>query len=568
MILISTILIILLVPVVTAAVMGAPWMDALRGRLWPDSEGGESDEDSAESAGTPVRTVFSEVMEKLQVYPSEMVADSDDDPGCTFDFQGGHFVAMFREKAEDPFVNTFSISYFACYSLPAEHVGRAGTLANAINALVLPVKCSYTVNDEEGDISFSLHCTGMRLPDSGEESVEYMKSLLLTFFRLQRLLFERFEEMKSASPSDVEANRLIFGHQLYALSRMEMTENYPASFADPLWHPASLTIGLFVARMFDMSLPDDDMVMTINGIRMADNAAEIADTPLLAPVVEGEGADARLVADAAFISLRSRVRENREILISLRAEKIDDRLITVRVNAMLSALPVTPFRGPATIENSPEAASVILGVPCVTPEAFLAEAKYMADEMGLIEKCQNPDAAYCLYWGKLLYTDGRLLEADHYLNNAFSALSPKMTNPESVPQATCETFYDICYFLGVVNCALGRYQRAYYFLDLIVNQHRVMWTEQYVICLMALDDPRCPQLIANLLDGVRQQRDSADDSETDAQLTPFIEFLQRQQILLDIKAGETEKAGNALSAILADDPDNSFALFWLSKLKF
>ena len=31
----------------------------------------------------------------------------------------------------------------------------------------------------------------------------------------------------------------------------------------------------------------------------------------------------------------------------------------------------------------------------------------MASELDLLAKCKEPDAAYSLYWGKVLYTDGR-----------------------------------------------------------------------------------------------------------------------------------------------------------------
>ena len=43
----------------------------------------------------------------------------------------------------------------------------------------------------------------------------------------------------------------------------------------------------------------------------------------------------------------------------------------------------------------------------------------MASELDLLAKCKEPDAAYSLYWGKVLYTDGRHFEALHYLTNAF-----------------------------------------------------------------------------------------------------------------------------------------------------
>lgn len=562
---------VVLVPVLTLALARSSrfngWLERFVDRF--EHQGDSSQASTLDESPVPeVEAVFKSLMSRLQVTPEMMPKPADEkdaDTTASFEYQGGHFVAMFRNNEADPFENSMSISYFNCYSLPTEHVNRAGELANIVNNLMLPVKCTYVPNLEEGDVSFSLHSTGIRLADDAE-SVDFIRSLLLCFFRVQRMLFERFEDMKGDFPSEVEANRLIFGHQLYAITRMEINEQ-SKPFSEPFWNPAELTLGKFIDELFGI-LIEPGSVLTINGASVSDDVEVIREFPLLSTVVEGQGHDAHMVADAALISVRSHVRENHEILVSLRAERIDGRLITVRVNAMVSALPVTPFRAPSSEETVADARTVVIGVPCVTPEAFLAEAKYMAEEMGLVNKCKNPDAAYSLYWGKILYTDGRLYEADHYLTNAYSLMSPMMEHPEEVAADTIETFYEICYFLGVVNCALGRYYHAYYFLDLIVNQHRVMWTEQYVACLMAMHDPRCPAMIAGLLENVKRQRDESDeaDEESSSQLTPFIDFMERQQIVLDIRAGKTDKARRTLTAMLTDDPDNSFAIYWLKNL--
>lgn len=561
---ILTLLLLLLVPALTVALGRSTRFTAMLDGILHGKAGAAHHGDA--TATSRIDRDFKALMQRLQVTTADMpTEEGDDDTGVTFEYQGGHFVAVFRNSASDPFENTMSLSYFNCYSLPAEQVGRAGELANTINNLMLPIKCSYGNNAEEGDVSFSLHATGVRVADN-EESANYVKSLLLCFFRVQRLLFERFEQMKSESPSEAEANRLIFGHQLYAVSRMEITEQ-ESPWSEMLFQPSKLTIGEFLFSMFGTPV-DADTSLYLNGHLLSDNHTEFADMPLLSHIIEGEGPTAAIVADAATLTIRSRSHRQREILLSLRAEKIDDRLISVRVNAMQSALPVTPFRAPASVETQPQSRSVVLGVPCVTPEAFLAEAKYMADELGLLEKCQSPDAAYNLYWGKLLYTDGRLPEAEHYLLNAYSVMAAPMQHPEQMSADYCETFYDVCYFLGVVNCAMGRFHHAYYYLDLIVNQHRVMWTEQYVCCLMAMHDPRCRTMIAGLLESVRHQRDEAEESdpESAAQVTPFIEFLERQQIVLDIRDGKTDEARQALTTLLTNDPDSSFAMYWLSKL--
>lgn len=562
MLILLTLLIILIVPVLTVTLQRSSHLFALPFRLRKKEPA---------SAPSPVETLFREAMASLQVALTEIPQSAEDesdpnpDKSLSFEYQGGHFIAILRIGSGEPFENSMSVSYFSCFSIEAEYVDRAGELSNRVNSLMLPIKCTFTESVEEGDISFSLHSTGIRL-SAGSDNAEYLKSLLLCFFRLQRMLFEKFQEIKSSSPSEVEANRLIFGHQLYALSRMEVTEQ-AAPASDPVWDVSSIQFGTFVNDLFCVVI-DSDSKLYLNGKMLSDSTEEIIEYPFLQTVVSGSGANASVIASSATLSLRARSRESHELILSLSAEKIDDRLITVRVNALLSALPVSPFRAPASEEAMAQARTLVIGIPCVTPEAFLAEAKYMAEELSLLEKCKSPNAAYCLYWGKLLYTDGRFIEAEHYLRNAYDSMLPVMAQPDNLSTDTIETFYDVCYFLGVVYCALGRYHDAYYYLDLIVNQHRVLWTQQYVCCLMAMRDPRCPSMIEGLIENIKAQIDqTADpDGENDSQLTPFIDFLERQLIIIQIREGKTDEARLKLAEILTRDPDSSFALYWLSKL--
>ncbi len=573
MIWIAFLLSIVIVPGVTVALSRShrfgEWLERLMRTKQSDEIVDEVEADEAAIEHPRAEELFRQVMSLLQTEVVFMPKDenaSDDDVNATFEYQGGHFVTVFRNGATDPFDNSLSISYFSCFTLPAAYVARAGELANLVNNLMLPVKCSYSTDVEAGNMNFSLHSTGIRLAGCDDATVAFMRSLLLSFFRLQRMLHERFETIKVESPSETESNRLIMGHQLYALNRMEFTDQQ-TPYADPLWNAMDLTIGGFVNDIFGVAV-DADMVLRIDGHQVTDNPAVISNTPLLESVVTGSGQDAKVISESVVVELRSMVHDGREIVISMRAERIDDRLITVRVNAMMAALPITPYRAPASMESMATSRTVIIGVPCVTPEAFLAEAKYMADELGLVTKCKDPDAAQALYWGKLLYTEGRFIEAEHYLVNAYSVMRTLMEYPENLQVPTVETFYEVCYYLGVVNCALGRYHSAYYYLDLIVNQHRVLWTEQYVACLMAIRDPRCPSMVAGLLESIRKQRDEAEeiDDETASQLNAFIGFLERQQIIMDIRTGKTDRALDSLTKLIADDPDSAFALYWLKQL--
>ncbi len=545
------------VPVITVALMHSGMVKRIFScHKEQETDGGGDGQDELPEVGRR----FVEILGSMQVSCEELPKADGVDHTVSFEYQGGHFFATFRHGDDDPFDNTMSISYFNCFSMPAENMALAESVASSVNGLSLPVKCTFAPSDAEGSLSFSLHASGLRL-GRDDASVQFVRSILICCFHLQRILLDRYESMRTESPSDLVKNRLIYGHQLYAMSRMEITDQ-PAPFADPVWHVADITIGEFLHTLFGYEISENS-VLRLDGKEIASTPDTIAATALLAPVVAGDGPDAQVVSSRAVYSIGSSDREIREVMLNMAAERVDDRLISVRINAMLSAMPMAPFRAPASEESMPQARTVILGVPCVTPEAFLAEAKYMASELDLLAKCKEPDAAYSLYWGKVLYTDGRHFEALHYLTNAFGIMSPLMENPDLVATDVAETFYEVCYFLGVVNCALGRYRDAYYFLDLIVNQNRIHWTEQYVLCLMAMRDPRCPSLLDSLRENIVKQRDEEDGGE---HLDSLMSFIERQQIVLDIRSGNSSGALEKLRKMLEENPDNDFALRWLARL--
>ncbi len=136
---------------------------------------------------------------------------------------------------------------------------------------------------------------------------------------------------------------------------------------------------------------------------------------------------------------------------------LEDRLYNIRIDYARSALPVTPpYRPEGTLENEPMTRSLIMCMHRGGRDLFKAEAEYIAAEEDLIDRCLSGDAAYSLYWGRALYTDGRYLEAEHYLLNAFSIMSGTMQNSEKQSQETCAMFNEICFFLGVTYYQLGR----------------------------------------------------------------------------------------------------------------
>lgn len=541
-----TILTIVAVPLVTVALLRrnelSLLLDKLLRRKRPAAQG--------------AALVMENLLERLQVKPDKsMLPDA-----MPFEFQGGHFVATFRAE-DEPFPRTVSLSYFNCFSCDTAHIELLTLTANHINSLTLPIKCSMTPDNEAAELNVSLHVSGVRLA-ADENSAEYLRQLLLTFFHMQRSLIDYYEKLEEESPSDVIREHLINASTRNLLLNIE--ERYRAEEQKRPHHfePMAMTLGALVRSALDKDMPRGGS-LTVNGTP-AELTADAADVPVLAYVVRGTGADVSPVAHAAELTVTWPDADDLPALhVSLRVESVTERVLMVRVTVTEEGQPLATWRPEGAEELRPHSVTLLVGVPRVSEQSLQAEDDYMAREQGLIEQCKSADAARMLYRGRIMLADKRLLEAVHYLGNAFSLMLPKVDHPEDVEPETLDTFYGLCYALGQAYAEMGLYQRAYYYIDLIVNQNRLQWTRLYVVILMALRDPRLPSLIQSLRDTLQHH---IDENGSDEVVDDFLTFLDRQEILLFIRGGHIREASTLLNAILQRNPDDEFALTLLTRL--
>ncbi len=86
--------------------------------------------------------------------------------------------------------------------MPAENMALAESVANSVNGLSLPVKCTFAPSDAEGSLSFSLHAS-VCVWDAMMLRCRFVRSILICCFHLQRILLDRYESMRTESPSDL-----------------------------------------------------------------------------------------------------------------------------------------------------------------------------------------------------------------------------------------------------------------------------------------------------------------------------------------------------------------------------
>ena len=480
--------------------------------------------------------------------------DRNSDKVILFAFQGGNFVAIYSPDRQFS-----SISFFNCFETTLENLAIVQQVVGIINNRNTPIKATYEPNEDHSAIEVNYHASGLRLQKSKSDA-EYLVNVLRAFFELQRLFIDCFNEQLEEDGNTLIKNAMPPIHSVYTIHRSEMEENGKI-WNGPWYEMPRLTLAELVDRLTG-TIPSENAVIYIEGKPTELKAADYE--PLKALLKEDIDDENPILGDYTYIDIfEPDELTQRNTHIYIRLYNSDNRLFTFNVYAMQSGLAVSAFRPIGSPETLPRAFSSTIGIHRFGPEGYKAEAEYMAQEQDLINLVKSGDAAYSLYWGKVLFTSDRFLEASFYLQNAYDILAPQMNKPSETPSELLEQFFDICFYLSVSFYKLGRYRDAYYYIDIIFQQHRVRWTQQYILTLLALRDPRLELLLSNLREQLAEQ---LSEEEAEPHIEQLIAFIDRQMILVKIQQGKIEEARQALEKQLETSPDDSFALYWLAKL--
>lgn len=526
------------------------------------------------SGRKPVLTLFKEekssagfekYMETLRGVQAEIdhVSDPDEDHDrtVTFKYQGGYFISVYNMDGESPMHDCVSISFFRCFDAPPEQLDNMRRIMNRVAGVASPIKASLHATDEGDKIEVNLHTSGLRFMNPVADA-EYLHTILTGFFDMRRFISSEYEQLTGENPPSAIEDLMPTRHVYHTI--MKTVTEAEAKRWDGIWHEAPKFSLAEILDRLTGSRPTDDATITINGDTTELKAGEYFPLEVIfAEYKDGENADqfAQITVD----TIEPDALMHRNFHVILRGEAVDGRLVMIRVYAMTSGLSQSRFRPIGSPETLPQAFSSAIGIYLNSPENFQAESEYMAEDQGLVERLQNPDAAYCFYWGKTLFSSDRFVEASHYLQNAYDILAPSMTDPTNEPEEKVETFFETCFLLGISYYQTGRYRDSYYYLDIIVNQHRVKWTEQYILTLVALNDPRIESMMDNLR-GNLVSTTEGEDSERPAHIAELIDFIDCQKVMVQIKRGQVDEARHTLEERLRSNPDDPFALHWLATL--
>lgn len=512
----------------------------------------------------PSLEALENVLQKINVQIESEFAQDESDPESAyvirFRYQGGMFQAVLDRANTDERKMTTAIYFMSCFEAKPEHLAALFETVNDLLSFQHPIRPWISVSDDKTSLTVNAAVFGLRISDAkGEE--EYMREMLNSFFEVRSIVAQKFKENAEQSPNALMDTYMPRARAAYAvnLAQVEMERE---RWEGVWFRRPDFSIRRIVETMLPVTISDKAKLYvageeTMDGV-MVDNIY-----PLASLVADDPSADNPIAK--TFISIdivEPDHKTHRDIHLLLTAEEVDERLITVRAYASASGLEPTPFRPPRSADTFPLSSTSLIGINRQGEEAYRAEAEYMAQEEGLVEKMENPDMAASLYWGRILFTQQRYIEAIQFLETAFKIFTKE--DIASRKPAQLEGFFELCYFLSVSYFMLDRGRDALYYISLVPHQQRVEWTKQFLITLAKLDDFR----IVSMLQGLKENIDTDpdEDGEMPEHISDLLTFIDRELAVAHFRRGETEEARKMFEEMIAKDPADAFALDWLSRL--
>ena len=114
-------------------------------------------------------------------------------------------------------------------------------------------------------------------------------------------------------------------------------------------------------------------------------------------------------------------------------------------------------------------------------------------------------------------------------------------------------FFETCYLIGCCLSALGQYEKAYFYLEMVMPLHRLSYTEAYVNCLVNAGDLRAIGVIDGMLDEIQKGDGDDDDEQPAPHMLDFVAFLRRRKAYALVSRQRYDEAEQLLKPML-DEP--------------
>ena len=466
-----------------------------------------------------------------------------------FEFQAGNFIAVVRKQ--DDGVQVF---FPDIAKLPMSQLPLVRSMCNDKNNHNILFKYTYDLDEKAGDISVSLSFYNNSLDDK-----EFAYELKAAFHFQHEWTHDYDEAVKmSKDYNDIDLESELYKHhrEMNMLRCQEMMHQIVCGSLNLLLFSCDEPLSLDnVLEYVEPSISHHAQMLfmtvnTMSGQQQFKDKNAILDFDLRRALVEGTGAEARLVRDYAVLDLHYKMGEDQKpqmATIAITAEGEDKNTIFTRVTITLPMRNASRANSLSNDERSPHSKSFLLGLgrngkkqyeeaEYMWTDALLkiknGEQSSMSEDEILLSQVYKPDVAYNLYWGNLYFTEKRYLEAIIYLENVFNSYREEFFDLSGDEK---RMFMEVAYKLGFCYNDLGRYKE-------MVNN------------MANNKDLR----VFNYTDGVMEEvkRNFENQEEVPEHIRQFISFLRRRRGYALIDFGKLDDAEKIFTSML-DDLENA-----------
>ena len=486
-----------------------------------------------------------------------------------FNFQSGHFGIRIINKRPQ-----VELSYLFFAEAEMSDVNIVRHVCNHFNLNSDGPRFSYTLNEETNIID--LHIMTPLLLDE-DRAEEIVSTAMVDIFAWQnsfvRYLTEVKNDAKNSSTPDLEWAAKEVERDFFLLREQELRhQKKGADWRQNDKEAATLRQWMdkvfgFVDVVFSELIVITDELMTISD-REAIATYNLSDSL----IANGAFVRQKAMLDLVFF-LPAHPTTRRRMTFSIQQADGCDDILYYQVVATLLPLPSGIGRPLNSREVQVQSQAVLLAYDLRSTKQLQDEFVYMwkeakskmangeenqlTEEQQMLAKVEHVDAARFVYRSRTLYRQKRYYEAIACLENAYRLMNP---NYQRLSKAEKSVFSEVCYMLGFCYNELRQYDRAYYYLSLIIGLNHALYAQGYVNCLINLGDHRALMAIDSILEDLRSSLSEDEDDEIDHPLRPFLQFLYRRKSYVLIELRRLDEAEEILRQMMDDPESADFAL--------
>ena len=486
-----------------------------------------------------------------------------------FNFQSGHFGIRIINKRPQ-----VELSYLFFAEAEMSDVNIVRHVCNHFNLNSDGPRFSYTLNEETNIID--LHIMTPLLLDE-DRAEEIVSTAMVDIFAWQnsfvRYLTEVKNDAKNSSTPDLEWAAKEVERDFFLLREQELRhQKKGADWRQNDKEAATLRQWMdkvfgFVDVVFSELIVITDELMTISD-REAIATYNLSDSL----IANGAFVRQKAMFDLVFF-LPAHPTTRRRMTFSIQQADGCDDILYYQVVATLLPLPSGIGRPLNSREVQVQSQAVLLAYDLRSTKQLQDEFVYMwkeakskmangeenqlTEEQQMLAKVEHVDAARFVYRSRTLYRQKRYYEAIACLENAYRLMNP---NYQRLSKAEKSVFSEVCYMLGFCYNELRQYDRAYYYLSLIIGLNHALYAQGYVNCLINLGDHRALMAIDSILEDLRSSLSEDEDDEIEHPLRPFLQFLYRRKSYVLIELRRLDEAEEILRQMMDDPESADFAL--------